>query len=142
MRIGPRSLLPAAAAALALAALVPANASADPVTGQPHPADVAVAGWQYLPGTVHIKAGTTFKFGNYDPIQGIPSHSIDEYIPGCTAPPYGKGAGSKCPPTRFSSGLTDWFQVHTVHGTDKLKPGEYPFVCQVHPFMRGTLVVK
>ncbi len=123
-------------------ACVPGQASADPYTGQDHPGDVTVFGWKYLPADVHIKQGSTFKFANYDVIQGIPSHSIDELIPGCTAPPYGKGAGANCPPTRFSSGLTDWMQVHTVHGTDKLGKGTYDFVCQVHPFMRGKLVVE
>lgn len=123
-------------------ACMPGQASADPYTGQDHPGDVTVFGLQYMPGTVHIKQGSTFKFANYDVIQGIPSHSLDEYIEGCTAPPYPKNAGANCPPTRFSSGLTDWMQVHTVHGTDKLPKGEYPFVCQVHPFMRGTLVVE
>lgn len=126
---------------LGLAAL-PGSASADPITGQDHPGDVFTYGFQYLPGEVHIHQGETFKFANYDVIQGQPSHSIDHYIPGCTAPPYGPGAGKDCPPTRFSSGLTDWMQVHEVHGTDKLAPGSYDFVCQVHPYMRGTLVVE
>ena len=126
-------------------ATIPGNASADPIqdyTGQPHPADVTTFGFQYFPSTVHIHQGETFKFGNYDVLQGIPSHSIDELIPGCTAPPYAKNAGKNCKPTRFSSGLTDWMQVHEVHGTDKLAPGTYQFVCQVHPTMRGTLVVE
>jgi plastocyanin len=33
-------------------------------------------------------------------------------------------------------------QVHQVHGVDKLPPGTYQFVCQVHPFMHGTLIVE
>jgi plastocyanin len=126
-------------------AAIPGNASADPIedyTGQSHPGDVFTYGFQYFPSEVHISRGQTFKFANYDVIQGIPSHSIDQLIPGCTAPPYGKGAGKNCPPTRFSSGLVDWMQVHEVHGTEKLAPGSYPFVCQVHPSMRGTLVVE
>lgn len=126
---------------LALAS-VPGNANADPITGQDHPGDVVVLGWQYLPNDVHIQHGETFSFGNYDVIQGIPSHSIDEYIPGCTAPPYPKGAGKNCRAPRFSSGLVDWMQVHEVRGTDTLKPGTYEFVCQVHPFMRGNLIVE
>ena len=127
-------------------ATVPGNASADPIedfTTQPHPADTFASAWSYFPSNeIHISQGGTFKFGNYDVIQGIPSHSIDEYIPGCTAPPYKPGAGKDCPPTRFSSGLVDWMQVKTVHGTEKLPKGRYEFVCQVHPSMRGTLVVE
>lgn len=117
------------------------SAPADPITGQDHPGDVVVMGWQYLPSTVTIQQGETFKFANYDVVQGIPSHSIDEYIAGCTAPPYTSDSRT-CPKTRFSSGLVDWMQVHEVRGTDKLKPGTYEFVCQVHPFMHGQLVVQ
>lgn len=126
---------------LGLAAL-PGNAQADPITGQDHPGDVFTYAYHYFPSEVHIQHGETFKFANYDVIQGQPSHSIDEFIPGCTAPPYGKNAGKNCPTTRFSSGLTDWMQVHEVHGTDKLAKGSYEFVCQVHPSMRGTLVIE
>ena len=46
----------------------------------------------------------------------------------------------KCSYPRFSSGLTDWTYVHEVDGVDKLAPGTYYFTCQVHPFMRGTLI--
>ncbi|HEX3610356.1 MAG TPA: hypothetical protein VHU88_01595 [Sporichthyaceae bacterium] len=126
-------------------ACLPANANAvraDPVTGQDHPGNVVAIDWQFVPDVVHVHHGQTFKFANYDLIQGIPSHSIDEYIPGCTAPPYPEGAGAKCATTRFSSGLVDWMQVHRVHGVDKLPPGTYQFVCQVHPFMHGTLIVE
>lgn len=140
-----RALAAAFVLGLGLAAF-PGSAEADPIedyTTQAHPADVFASGWQYFPSNeIRIPQGGTFKFGNYDAIQGIPSHSIDEYIPGCTAPPYKAGAGAKCPPTRFSSGLTDWMQVHEMHGTDKLAKGSYEFVCQVHPFMRGTLIVE
>jgi hypothetical protein len=127
-------------------AAIPGTASADPIedfTTQAHPADVFASGWQYFPSNeIRIPQGGTFKFGNYDVIQGIPSHSIDELIPGCTAPPYGKTAGKNCPPTRFSSGLADWMQVKTMSGTDKLPKGTYEFICQVHPSMRGTLIVE
>ncbi|MGQ0632358.1 MAG: hypothetical protein ACT4P1_15155 [Sporichthyaceae bacterium] len=110
-------------------------------TAQAHPADAFVVGWQYVPSTITIKRGETFTFGNYDVVQGIPSHSIDEFIPGCTAPPYTRDPRT-CPRTRFSSGLVDWMLVSEVRGTDKLKPGTYDFVCQVHPFMLGELVVE
>ncbi|MGQ0624096.1 MAG: hypothetical protein ACT4PP_05485 [Sporichthyaceae bacterium] len=134
-----------AAGALAIAGGTSSAGASAPtaaaIGGEAHPADVAVLGWQYIPSTVRIPRGTTFTFGNYDVVQGIPSHSIDELIPGCTAPPYTSDA-RKCPRTRFSSGLTDWTLVNTVRGTDKLPVGTYGFVCQVHPFMRGTLVVE
>lgn len=117
------------------------SAAADPITGQDHPGDVFTMAWEYFPSTVTIGRGETFKFANYDVIQGIPSHSIDEFIPGCTAPPYTTDPRT-CPKTRFSSGLVDHGHVHEVNGTETLEPGTYEFVCQVHPFMHGTLVVE
>jgi plastocyanin len=32
--------------------------------------------------------------------------------------------------------------VHNVEGVDKLPAGEYPFTCQIHSQMRGTLIVE
>jgi plastocyanin len=110
---------------------------------QNHPADVFVINWQYIPDTVHVKQGHTFKFGNYDIIFGNPGHSLTEVVKDCTAAPFngnnpGKG---NCSYPRFSSGFTDWTYVNEVHGVEKLAAGTYTFTCQVHPFMRGTLIV-
>jgi hypothetical protein len=55
-----------------------------------------------------------------------------------TQPPY-KGCDRQ---PRFSSALVDHGYVHNVEGVDKLEPGRYPFTCQVHSQMRGTLVVE
>lgn len=121
-------------------------ANADEITGYDHPADVfAFAAWKYVPATVTVNQGQSFKFGNYDPFGGIPAHSLDELVPGCTAPPYTKnnaGNDGTCAYPRFSSGLVDHGQVHAMHGVDKLAVGSYEFICQVHPFMTGTLIVK
>ena len=117
---------------------------ADEFTGQNHPADVFVELWQYIPPTVHIKQGQTLlKFGNYDMWPygaGIAAHSLEEAIPGCTAPPYNTNKGCDRYP-RFSSALVDHGYVHNVEGIEKLPRGEYPFICQVHSQMRGTLIV-
>ena len=141
-------------AGLALAIMVAGPADArlpgaerpdDAVTGQDHPADVFAFFWHYVPATVTVKQGHTFKFGNYDPYFGIEAHSLDEVVPGCTAPPYTKNdadKGGTCGYPRFSSGLVDHGYVHTVAGVDKLPKGTYQFNCQVHPFMKGTLVVE
>jgi plastocyanin len=114
---------------------------ADDITGQDHPADVFVEAWQYIPPTVHIKKGSKIKFGNYDMYPygaGIAAHSMEEAIPGCTSPPY-----KKCDRyPKFTSALTDHGYVHNVEGVEKLAPGEYPFTCQIHSQMRGTLVVE
>jgi plastocyanin len=114
---------------------------ADDITGQDHPADVFVEAWQYIPPTVHVKRGGKIKFGNYDMWPygaGIAAHSMEEAIPGCTAPPY-----TKCDRhPKFTSALTDHGYVHNVEGVDKLAPGEYPFICQIHSQMRGTLIIE
>lgn len=134
---------------LGIAALVPilgagAYVNADPITGQDHPADVTAVEFLYLPSTVHVQQGETFTFGNYDPRGGIPGHSIVEVIPGCTAPPYtGNNPGQgTCEYPRFTSGLVDHGHVHEVSGVKSLPPGTYKFTCQVHPDMRGTLIVE
>ncbi|MGH8997964.1 MAG: hypothetical protein ACRDY7_01075 [Acidimicrobiia bacterium] len=128
---------------------VPGVTGADPITGQPHPADAfAFSCWQYVPSTVTITQGETFKFGNYDMCPGgagIAGHSLDEVVPGCTAPPYTKnnaGENGKCTYPRFTSGLVDHGHVHEVAGAADLQKGTYEFTCQVHSFMRGTLVVE
>jgi plastocyanin len=117
---------------------------ADDITGQDHPADVFVEAWNYVPPTVHIHRGQKIKFGNYDMYPygaGIAAHSMEEAIPGCTSPPYNTGKGCDRYP-RFTSALVDHGYVHNVEGVDKLPPGEYPFTCQIHSQMRGTLVVE
>jgi plastocyanin len=116
----------------------------DDITGQDHPADVFVEAWQYVPSTVHVKRGSKIKFGNYDMYPygaGIAAHSLEEAIPGCTSPPYNTGKGCDRYP-RFTSALTDHGYVHNVEGVDKLPPGQYPFTCQMHSQMAGTLVVE
>jgi plastocyanin len=117
---------------------------ADDITGQDHPADVFVEAWNYFPPEVHVKKGSHIKFGNYDMWPygaGIAAHSMEEAIPGCTAPPYKTGTGCDRYP-RFTSALTDHGYVHNVEGVDKLEPGRYPFTCQIHSQMRGVLVVE
>jgi len=117
---------------------------ADDITGQDHPADVFVEAWQYVPSTVHVSRGGHIKFGNYDVYPygaGIAAHSLEEAIPGCTSPPYNTGKGCDRYP-RFTSALTDHGYVHNVEGVDKLPPGQYPFTCQIHSQMRGTLIVQ
>ena len=113
----------------------------DDITGQDHPADVFTMAWQYIPTTVHVARGGSIKFGNYDMYPygaGVTAHSLTEAVPGCTEPPF-----TKCDRfPRFSSALTDHGYVHKVEGVEKLPPGQYPFTCQMHQQMRGTLIVQ
>jgi plastocyanin len=121
-----------------------AQVPADQITGQDHPADVFVEAWQYVPSTIHVRKGQSIKFGNYDMWPygaGVAAHSLEEAIPGCTTPPYNTNKGCSRLP-RFTSGLTDHGYVHKVEGVEDLPPGQYPFVCQVHSQMRGTLIVE
>ena len=114
------------------------------VTGQDHPADVFVEAWQYIPSTVRVKQGSTLKFGNYDVWPygaGIAAHSLEEAIPGCTSPPYRTDTGCERYPL-FTSALTDHGYVNEVEGVPQLPKGEYPFTCQIHSQMRGTLIVE
>lgn len=140
-------ILAAASTMYALALPPPANAepAARPALEmQAHPADVAVVQWQYVPAEVTIEQGETLTFGNYDPVAGVPAHSLDEAVPRCTTPPYtGNNPGrAGCRQPMFSSGLVDHGHVHRVHGVEDLLPGRYGFTCQVHPFMTGTLIVE
>lgn len=134
--------LAAAGSAVLLASL---PVGADPITGQDHPANVTVLENQYLPDPVRIKQGESFKFGNYDPRAGLTAHSLVELIPGCTAPPFtgNNPGGPGCPAPRFDSGLVDFSHVRQVAGTEKLPPGTYEFICQVHGHqMKGILIVE
>jgi plastocyanin len=135
---------PASAEKAAAPAAQKTQQPSDDITGQDHPADVFVEAWQYIPSTVHVKRGSKIKFGNYDMYPygaGIAAHSMEEAIPGCTAPPYHTGKGCDRYP-RFTSGLTDHGYVHKVEGVEALPPGSYPFTCQIHSQMKGTLVVE
>lgn len=140
-------LIGVAAGALALVATMsgaPAGASDHQGPDYKHPADVFILNWEYFPSTVTIQQGGSLTVGNYDVERGIPAHSLDEVVPGCTAPPYtgNNPGGPGCRYPRFSSGLVDHGQVHDVHGVEKLPPGSYQFGCQVHEFMKGNLVVE
>ena len=61
--------------------------------------------------------------------------------PGCTSPPFKTNKGCDRYP-RFTSALTDHGYVHNVEGVEKLPAGQYPFTCQIHSQMAGTLVVE
>jgi hypothetical protein len=118
-------------------------------TDQQHPAGVFAFNFHYVHlgdglDTVTIHQGDNLSFGNYDPLFGVPAHSLTEVVPNCTAPPYtGNGPSSPngCGYPKFTSGLVDHGYVHRVAGVESLKPGSYQFNCQVHAFMVGRLIV-
>ena len=141
-------MVTAAAVALSLAAAPGARPVAAQGGVRDHPAEVFAFMWHYISPAgidkVVIHQGQHLSFGNYDPIFGIPAHSLDEVVRDCTSPPFnGNDLGQgHCGYPRFSSGLVDHGYVHEVEGVDKLPPGTYYFTCEVHPFMHGTLIVE
>jgi plastocyanin len=44
-------------------------------------------------------------------------------------------------PPRFGSGLVTFPTAAEVKGVSSLPAGRYAFRCEIHPFMRGTLVI-
>lgn len=142
-RTNRRRLAGIVSAAALVITMAAAPAGADK-SDQPHPAEIFAFNFQYVHvgdavNVMTIKQGESFKFGNYDPIMGIQAHSLSEIVPSCTAPPHN---GTNCRYPRFSSGLVDHGYVHNVAGANKLPAGTYQFNCQVHAFMKGTLIVK
>ena len=98
-------------------------ASAGPATSTPPPpavpagmADVGIVNFKFTPATVTIKVGGTVDWTNHDDI-------------GHTVSFAGQGINSKVLQRndRFS---------HTFD-----TPGTYTYICSIHPFMHGTVVV-
>ncbi len=98
-------------------------ASAGPATSTPPPpavpagaAEVGIVNFKFTPATVTIKVGGTIDWTNHDDI-------------GHTVTFAGQGINSKVLQRndRFS---------HTFD-----TPGTYTYICSIHPFMHGTVVV-
>ena len=98
-------------------------ASAGPATSTPPPpavpagaAEVGIVNFKFTPATVTIKVGGTIDWTNHDDI-------------GHTVSFAGQGINSKVLQRndRFS---------HTFD-----TPGTYTYICSIHPFMHGTVVV-
>ena len=99
------------------------TASAGPATSVPAPpavpagaAEVGILNFKFMPATVTIKMGGTVDWTNHDDI-------------GHTVSFAGQGINSKVLQRndRFS---------HTFD-----TPGTYTYICSIHPFMHGTVVV-
>ncbi|SRR5579871_6357700 len=101
----------------ALAACGSSGSSAPPTTLGPN--DVEVANFAFTPSTLTVKAGTTvtWHFNQPSAPHNVVSLSAPQLFNSGT--PKGKGT--------FSFTFTT--------------PGTYPYLCQVHPAMRGTIVV-
>ncbi|MCA1824582.1 MAG: cupredoxin domain-containing protein [Mycobacteriales bacterium] len=86
---------------------------------------VTTAALNFIPPTVTIAPGDALQLQNVDPLpHNVASTQTDK-------------AGRLL----FSSDTISAGQMATVRGVPKLRPGSYPFICSVHPFMHGTLNV-
>ena len=74
----------------------------------------------YLTPSVTVNKGGTVSYTNYDAVR----HNVAS------------------PDGLFRSELADQGTTVPVAGVEKLEPGEYTFICQPHPNMKGTLTVK
>jgi plastocyanin len=114
--------LVAAIAVLVFAAPVPARPAAPQV--------VAAHNLHFVPEEVNLERGGTLQFFNPDWMGRLEfdGHTLTEL----------RSDG----PPRFGSGLVTFPTAAEVKGVSSLAPGDYTFRCDVHPFMRGTLVIE
>jgi plastocyanin len=94
------------------------------------PSMVSVVNLHYTPKTVTLERGAELYLTNVDLAARLESlgHTLTEYRPGDSP--------------RFDTALVGFGAAGPAHGTAELAAGTYTFFCQVHPFMRGTLVVR
>jgi len=93
------------------------GASSPPTTLGPN--DVDVANFAFTPSTLTVKAGTTVTW-HFD--QASSPHNVV----------------SLSTPQAFNSGTP---KGKGTYSFTFATPGTYPYLCQVHPTMRGTVVV-
>jgi plastocyanin len=100
-----------------------------PAAAQSAPQIVTAFNVHFVPETVTVERGGTLQLFNPDGLGRLEfdGHTLTEVRP--DGPP------------RFGSGLVTFPTVAEVKGVSSLPPGRYAFRCEIHPFMRGTLVV-
>jgi plastocyanin len=113
------------AAAAGLVFPAPAPAAAQPAA----PEIVTAFNVHFVPEMVTLERGATLQFFNPDGLGRLEfdGHTLTEVRP--DGPP------------RFGSGLVTFPTAAEVKGVSSLPPGRYAFRCEIHPFMRGTLVI-
>ena len=99
-------------AILLLVLLIPAL-TATSVSAQ-QTVDVSIEGFAFNPASVQVSTGDTVKWTNMD--------STDHTVTGST----------------FNSGI-----IHTGQSYEFLftAPGSYSYICSIHPYMKGTVIV-
>ncbi len=117
-----RSFCFGAAALAAVGFLAPLPSAQASGTGRV----IAYTAFSYGPEPVHVNQGDSLEFTNLDMLAGE-GHSVTERAP----------AGE----VRFDSPITKTGAKSDVVGITSLPPGTYTFMCRVHGFMKGTLIV-
>jgi plastocyanin len=110
-----RIFMPAAMAAAVLLGAAAAVPNAAVATGGP--AMVEIKDFAFKPAVLNVTAGDTVKFVNHDQ----EAHTVVAQ----------SGA--------FTSSGLDTNDEWTVRIA---KPGKYPYFCSLHPYMKGTIVVR
>ena len=106
----------------------------DAQTGEPQTVTVHMKNIQFVPARITVTPGTRIIWVNDDPVDHDVTSGIS--IIGRKARGLPK---TKFPDGRFSSGLFGKGKTYETHFD---KPGEYPYFCNVHPFMVGNIVVQ
>jgi plastocyanin len=92
----------------------PGTVTSAPRTAQKGDAQVRIANFTFSPATVTIRAGQTVEWANRD----VVAHTVD--LSGVISNVLNRG------------------DTYTQRFT---APGTYPYICSIHPFMHGTVVV-
>jgi plastocyanin len=109
--------LAAAGAAALLAAALPELTAAGKAVAAANPTTVNIDNFTFTPGTLTVTAGTTVTWKNEDDSP----HRI----------------GDKDGTFRSAALDTDDTFSHTF-----AKAGVYPYICTIHPYMTGKIIVK
>jgi plastocyanin len=109
--------LAAAGAAALLAAALPELTAAGKAVAAANPTTVDIDNFTFTPGTLTVTAGTTVTWKNEDDSP----HRI----------------GDKDGTFRSAALDTDDTFSHTF-----AKAGVYPYICTIHPYMTGKIIVK
>ena len=99
-----------------MASAGPATSTSAPPAVPAGSAEVGIVNFKFMPATVTIKVGGTVDWTNHDDI----GHTVTFAGPGINSRVLQRN-------DRFS------------HGFDA--PGTYAYICSIHPFMHGTVIV-
>jgi plastocyanin len=119
-----RTFLPCMRRAMLIGALLLAGLPQQPIAAsaaESIPVAVDIQLFAFGPATQQVPAGTTVVWTNHDSIVHSVTHGIPEE-----------------PGAAFDSGLFDQDQTFSLTFTD---PGDYPYFCTRHSFMRGVISV-